>query len=272
MRQVSVVNLFPGSLFEEGEWKTRTRRCSCKDKRWKWSKAMQSTREGFFRKFEFPYGIFQFICILWFLVVLAISLLSEKLTAKLIKRSSLTSKAYLRIWHRLAAHNKAFHKWKNLLWESVGCSFLIMEPLEDGINMKHGSESRGNEGKEIMASIFTQRHRDQQEVKETGPGAHYSMDSWPGLSWSSHWIRFKFKVDDIIFISRPFVFFLARNQRLIIKFAIHLAHKTSYTLRVYSRFFKKHNMEYNSIYFLKSIANKCLVNFVSRVILWAKSG
>lgn len=43
---------------------------------------MQSTREGFFRKFEFPYGIFQFICILWFLVVLAISLLNEKLTAK----------------------------------------------------------------------------------------------------------------------------------------------------------------------------------------------
>lgn len=122
----------------------------------------------------------------------------------------------------------------------------------------------------LFFSIFT--HRDQQEVKETGPGAHYSMDSWPGLSWSSHWIRFKFKVDDIIFISRPFVFFLARNQRLIIKFAIHLAHKTSYTLRVYSRFFKKHNMEYNSIYFLKSIANKCLVNFVSRVILWAKSG
>lgn len=96
----------------------------------------------------------------------------------------------------------------------------------------------------LFFSIFTQRHRDrQEEVKETGPGAHYSMDSWPGLSWSSHWIRFKFKVDDIIFISRPFFFFLARNQRLIIKFAIHLAHKTSYTLRVYSRFFKKHNPE-----------------------------
>ena len=64
-----------------------------------------------------------------------------------------------------------------------------------------------------------------------------------------------------LFSSRDHLFFfLARNQRLIIKFAIHLAHKTSYTLRVYSRFFKKHNTEYNSIYFLKSIANKCLVN------------
>lgn len=52
-----------------------------------------------------------------------------------------------------------------------------MDPLEDGINVKHGSECRGNEGKEIMASIFTQRHRDrQEEVKEIGPGAHYSMD------------------------------------------------------------------------------------------------
>ena len=59
----------------------------------------------------------------------------------------------------------------------------------------------------LFFSIFTQRHRDRQEVvKETGPGAHYLMDSWPGLSWSSHWIRFKFKVDDIIFISRPFFF------------------------------------------------------------------
>ena len=76
-----------------------------------------------------------------------------------------------------------------------------------------------------------------------------------------------------LFSSRDHLFvFFARNQRLIIKFAIHLAHKTSYTLRVYSRFFKKRNTEYNSIYFLKSIANKCLVNFVSRVILWAKSG
>lgn len=59
----------------------------------------------------------------------------------------------------------------------------------------------------LFFSIFTQRHRDrQEEVKETRPGAHYLMDSWPGLSWSSHWIRFKFKVDDIIFISRPFFF------------------------------------------------------------------
>ena len=65
----------------------------------------------------------------------------------------------------------------------------------------------------LFFSIFTQRHRDQQEVKETGPGAHYSMDSWPGLSWSSHWIRFKFKVDDIIFISRPFVVFFGKESK-----------------------------------------------------------